>query len=115
MDWLSPVRGLFDSIFPFLEQAVIIRVILSSILIFFLPGFAWSLIFFSQLKVIERLVISVALSIVVVTLTILLANVLFNVPINGFNTVLIITAVTVLPLIGYYSNKLLQRRKRSDT
>jgi uncharacterized membrane protein len=115
VDWLSPLRGLFDSVFPFLEQVAIIRVVLSSILVFFLPGFTWSLIFFNHLRIIERLVISIALSIVVVTLTILFTNILFDVPINGFNSVLIITVVTVLPLIGYYSNKLIQRRKRSDT
>lgn len=112
MDWLSE---LLDLVFPLFEQFIIIRIILGFVLIFFLPGFTWSLVLLKQLRIIERLIISVALSIVVVTISILFANRLFGVPITGINSVLIIGTVSVLPLVVYCFNRYRQRRKDSAT
>jgi uncharacterized membrane protein len=111
VDWLSPIKELFGFIFPFLERLPVIRAILGSVLVFFLPGFAWSLVFFRQIKILERVLLSVALSIVVVTLSLLFANRLSGTRITGFNSVLIIIVVTILPVIAYYLNKFIRRRR----
>jgi len=115
MDWLSPIRELFGFVFPFLERLPIIRAILGFILVFFLPGFAWTLVFFKQINVIERVTLSFGLSIVVVTLSLLLLDRLIGISITGLNAVLVIVAITVLPVLVYYLNRLVKRKKGSAT
>jgi len=115
MDWLSPIRELFGFVFPFLERLPIIRAILGFILVFFLPGFAWTLVFFKQINVIERVTLSFGLSIVVVTLGLLLLDRLIGISITGLNSVLVIVAITVLPVLVYYLNRLVKRKKGSAT
>ena len=111
MDWLVPVRELFDSVLPLLDRIPLIRMLLGSILVFFLPGFGWTFVFFQQIKVIERVVLSVALSFVLVTISLLFLNRLIGVRINGFNSVLLIVTITVVPVAIYYLNRLIKRRK----
>jgi len=115
MDWLSPLRELFGFVFPFLERLPIIRAILGFILVFFLPGFAWTLVFFRQINVIERVTLSFGLSIVVVTLSLLLLNRLIGISITGFNSVLVIVGITILPVLVYYLNRLIKRRRERAT
>ena len=113
MDWLSPVRGVFEFIFPFLERVAVLRAILGFILVFFLPGFAWTFIFFKKISVIERVTLSFALSIAIVTLSILLLNVIFGMRITGFNSVLVIILVIIVPVAVYYLNKYIRRKKEN--
>ncbi len=113
MDWLSPIRELFGFVLPFLERLPIIRAILGFILVFFLPGFAWTFVFFRQIKVIERVALSFALSIVIVTLSLLFINRLIGMKITGFNSALTIVIVTILPVVAYYLNRLIRRRRGS--
>lgn len=115
MDWLSPIRDVVGFAFPFLEGSSIIRAILGFVLVFFLPGFAWTLVFFRQLSVIERVTFSFGLSIAMVTLSLLLINRLFGVRITGSNSALIIIVVTILPVFAYYLNRLIRRRGASAT
>ena len=84
------------------------RAILGIVLMFFLPGFAWTLVFFRQISLLERLALSVGLSIAIVTLSILALNVLVGVRITGFNSLLIIITVTVIPLAFYYLNRFMR-------
>jgi uncharacterized membrane protein len=112
MDWLSPIREVFGFISPFLERFPVVRAILGFILVFFLPGFVWTLIFFRQLNVLERIVFSFGLSIAIVTLSILLANVVFGMRISGFNSVLVIIVITILPVAIYYLKRLVKRSKK---
>ncbi len=102
MDLLSPLRELSGVFLPFLDSIPALRVILGGLLVFFLPGFAWTLIFFRQLKPLERIPISIALSIVIVTLGLLFASRIFDTVINGFNAVLIIVVATVLPVAAHF-------------
>lgn len=115
MDWLSPISEVFGFAFSFLEGLPIIRAILGFILVFFLPGFAWTLVFFRGINVIERVAFSLALSMVVVTLSLLLVNGLLGVRITGFNSVLVIIVVTILPVAAYYLNRSIKRRRGSAT
>jgi len=108
VDWLSPLRELFEFTFPFLERLPIVRALVGFILVFFVPGFAWTLVFFRQVNVIERILLSFGLSIAVVTLSLLFLNRLIGVRITGFNSVLTIITVTIIPLVFYYLNKLIR-------
>ncbi len=102
MDWLSPIRQIFEFALPFLDRLSILRALLGFILVFFLPGFAWTLIFFKQVNIIERIALSFGLSIAVVTLSILVLNVLIGVRITGLNSLLIIIVITIIPVAFYY-------------
>ena len=116
MDWLSPVRECFGFVFPFLEDLPILRALLGFILVFFLPGFAWTLVFFQgrQINVIERVALSFGLSIAIVTLGILSLYRLIGIRISGFNSVLVIIVVTIIPIVFYYLNRLIRARLRRD-
>ena len=116
MDWLSPVRELFSFAVPLLEDLSAVRVILGLLLMFFLPGFAWSLVFFRgrQINVVERIVLSIGLSIAIVALSILSLNRLTGIAISGFNAALIIIIVTIIPVVIYYLNKIIRARLGRD-
>ena len=114
MDWLSPIRDFFGFILLFLDRVSAIRAMLGFTLVFFLPGFAWTMVFFRRLNVIERVTLSFGLSIVVVTLSLLLASVV-GISINGLNSLLIIIVVTIVPALAYYLNKRIRRRRGSTT
>ncbi len=112
MNWLSPLSQILGSTSLFLKCLSIIRAILGFILVFFLPGFAWTLVFFSgrQLNVVERIALSFGLSIAVVTLSILLMNALLGVRITMLSSLLIITIVTIIPVSFYYLGQLVRGR-----
>ncbi len=114
MDWFKETVGF---VLPFLDSLPIIRVILGFLLVFFLPGFAWTLVFFSgrQINIIERLALSFGLSIATVTLSILALNNLIGVRITSLNSVLIILAITIIPVVFYYPKKLIRRRAGNTT
>ena len=110
MDWFSPIEQVFDFSLPFLANVPVIRGLLGFIIVFFLPGFAWTLIFFKQIKLIERIALSFGLSIALVTLSILALNLLFGVKINGLNALLTILIVTVIPVACYYLKRPLKKK-----
>ncbi|MBA7715272.1 hypothetical protein ES703_124313 [subsurface metagenome] len=61
MDLLSPFLQIFEGL-------PAIRAILGFILVFLLPGFAWTLVFFKKINVIERIALSIGLSIALAAL-----------------------------------------------
>ena len=101
---------LFDFIVPFFNNVPIIRAILGFILVFFLPGFAWTLVFFKQVNITERIVLSFGLSIALVTLSIIVLNVLLGIRVTGFNSLLIIIVIAIIPLVFYYLKRLTRGR-----
>jgi len=115
MDWLSPIRELFGFAFASPGPLSIIRAILGFTLVFFLPGFAWTIIFFRKINVIERVTLSFALSIVVVTLSLLFISRLIGLRITWLSSTLVIIIVTILPLVAYYLNRLVKRRRGGAT
>ena len=114
MALLSALGEFFGVASTSLGPLVVIRAVLGFILVFFLPGFAWTLVFFRQISVIERVALSFGLSIAVVTLSIIVMNLLLNVRITGLNSVLIIIVITVLPLAVYLLMRLMRREEGSD-
>jgi uncharacterized membrane protein len=109
MEWLSPIKQIFDFALPFLDSVPIVRAFLGIILVFFLPGFAWTLVFFKQINVIERVALSLGLSIAVVTLSIMALNLLLGIKITGLNALLIIVVITIIPVVLYYLKKSTRR------
>ena len=109
MDLLFLIREIFEFALPFLDRVPIIRAILGFIFVFFLPGFAWTFVFFKgkQISVLERIALSFGLSIAVVTLSILALNMLIGIRVTGFNAVLIIMIIKLIPLLYYGIRKLI--------
>lgn len=102
MEGLSPIKQIFELVLPFLERLPVLRAILGFMLVFLLPGFAWTLIFFKRVNVLERIVLSFGLSIALVTLSILALNVLLGIRITGFNALLTIIVLIIVPVVFYY-------------
>ena len=98
-----------EQLFQLGQSLDIPRMVLASVLVFFAPGFAWTLVFFKQIDVMERVVLSLALSIALVTLSILVLNAVFKVGINGLSAVIIIISITVIPLVWYGLRRFLAR------
>ena len=96
------------------EGVPIIRAIFGIVLVLFLPGFAWTLVFFKKLTIIERIALSVGLSIALVTLSIIVLNVLVDIRINGVNSLIIIIIITIIPLAIYFLRKYLARRPEAS-
>lgn len=113
MEWLSGVKEIIGSAVPFLDTVPAIRAALGFILAFFLPGFAWTLVFFSgkQINIIERLALSFGLSIATVTLSIFALDKLLGMRITGFNAVLVIIVITVIPVAFYFVKRLVSKRE----
>ena len=102
---------LLGPIIPFAERLPVIRAILGVILVFLVPGFAWTLVFFREIQFLERLVFSFALSIALVTLSIIFTNIVFHIRITGLNSLLTIIIITAIPLAIYYIGNYLSRKK----
>ena len=113
MDWLSnAVRGFFAFALPIIDKAPVVRAIIGSLLVFFIPGFAWTLVFFKKdLTNIERVALSFGLSIALVTLSILFTNIVFHIRITGINSLLTIIVITIIPLAIYYIAKYSSKKR----
>jgi len=114
VDWLSSIRDILDFSSPFLERFYVGRAILGVSLVFFLPGFAWTLVFFrgKQINALERIALSVGLSIAVVILSVLLLNKAIGMGISGLNAVLVIIVAIVVPVVIYSINRFVQRNEQ---
>ncbi len=112
MDLPSSFGQMAWTVLPFLNSLSAIRAILGVILVFFLPGFVWTLVFFRgrTINTIERIALSFGLSIAAVTLSILSMNVLFGVSITTLNSILIILVITIMPLTFYYLSRFIKGR-----
>ena len=110
---LHVIEQIVDSSLPFIDQVPFLRAVLGFILVFFLPGFAWTLIFFRRAVLIERVVLSFGLSIALVTLTVCVTNLLFDVRITGLNVFLTIIAITAIPAVPYCVMRFAVNREKS--
>lgn len=81
------------------------RIIFGSVYLLFLPGFAWSWIFWKsmELDAIERFTLSLVISIAFVPLTVFLLN-KFGVKINLLNSILEIGALITFAIIVKFLN-----------
>jgi len=95
-------------VMPLVERLSTVRAVLGVILVFFLPGFAWTFVFFRQLTIIERIALAIGLSIALVTLGVIAANVLLGIRITGSNALVIILVLTIVPVVIYYLRRLIK-------
>ncbi len=119
MEYLTtPVCCLSDissSVASCLDHVPVIRAILAVLLIFFIPGLAWSFVFFSgkQVNVLERVVLSIGLSIAIVTLSMFALNLALDVKVTGANAVVDIIVITILAAAFYFARKFINSRLHS--
>ena len=107
----------FAAVSTLLNDLPLIRALLGVILVFFIPGFFWTLVFFNhrQINNIERLVLSFGLSIALVALSIMASNIMLDISINGTNALIIILVVTAIPAVWYFLIKLFNRQRKEKT
>ena len=106
---------LLDFVVPFAERLPVLRGIIGFIVVFFLPGFAWTFVFFSKISVIERIVLSMGLSIAIVTLGVLALHILFGMTITGSTSLITIAVIIVVAVATYFIKRfIVKRMKASD-
>jgi len=90
-----------------MDAGEVLRIIFGSFFILFVPGFAWSYVFFDRGKIdlVERLALSFGLSIALVPLTVFWFNWVFNVGITLVNTWLLVCGITIVAIIWLYARK----------
>ena len=88
---------LLETILPTSGALLLIRAVVAGLLVFFLPGFAWTLVFFRNITVLERIAVSIGLSIALVALCILVLNMLLGMPITGMTGLVVIIVITIIP------------------
>jgi len=103
---------LLDFAVPFAQQFPVLRGIMGFVVVFFLPGFAWTFVFFSKVSVIERIVLSMGLSIAIVTLGVLVLHVLFGMKITGSTSLITIAIIIVAAAITYFIKRHITKRMR---
>ena len=108
---MPQIQGLFDWALPVLDNVPVIRGIIGFVLVFLAPGFAWSLVFFRKINLLERFVLSFGISIALVTLSVLFLNMIFDMRITGSNSVIIILLLIIIPLIIHYTARYIRKRK----
>jgi uncharacterized membrane protein len=101
-----------DFVVPFANHFPALRAIIAFIIVFFLPGFAWSFVFFNRVSIIERIVLSLGLSIAIVTVGILVLHVIFDVKVTGINSLISIGAIIVLAVATYFTKGYIIKRMK---
>ena len=112
MNWLSE---LFSSVFLLFDKAPFIRALFGVILVFILPGFAWSFVFLKQVKIFERIVYSVPLSLVIVTLRLIVANRFAGMKITGLSSSLVILGIIIIAACVWYLNKVIGNKTENTS
>ena len=94
----------------------ILRMVFSGLFVLFVPGFIWGYVFFPGRNIdwIERVAISIGLSIAMVTLCVLCLNWLFEMKITLLNLSLTVCGLTVVPGVYIVFRKFLRRKQVSN-
>ena len=103
-----------DFLVPFAERLPALRAIAGFIIVFFIPGFAWTFVFFNRVSVVERVVLSLGLSIALVTLGILVLHVLFGMRITGINSMVTIAVITAVGIITFLAKRYITNRIKAS-
>jgi uncharacterized membrane protein len=83
--------------------APVLRAAGALLLMFLLPGLAWSAVLFRKMAVLDRLAVSIGLSIALVTLSMLALNIIFRLPVTGTNAIIVTLGISLVAggIIGY--------------
>jgi len=94
----------------------VLRAIVGFLLVMFIPGYAFTFALFpkkDEIDIIERIALSIGLSISTVVLSIFVLNVFFKIRINLVNSLLTILILTfIFAVIGYYRMNKLDTKSR---
>lgn len=84
-----------------------LRIFFGSVFILFLPGLAWSYVFFAKRNIdwIERVALSFGLSIALVPLVLFWGNWVFHMKITLLSTSLVVFGLTAIPAIYVLSRR----------
>lgn len=84
-----------------------LRIFFGSVFILFMPGFAWSYVFFARKNIdwIERVALSFGLSIALVPISIFWLNWLFQIKITFLSTFITVCGLTVLPMAYIFAKR----------
>ena len=90
-----------------MDAVDIVRIIFGSIFVLFIPGLAWSYVFFQkkQIDIIERLALSFGLSIALVPLTVFWFNWIFDIKLSLVNTIFIVLGITAAALVWLFARR----------
>ena len=102
---------LVDFIAPTGGPLAIIRAIAGFFIVLFLPGFAWTLVFFNRLHVLERVALSFGLSIATAVLSIMALNLVLGMKITATSSLLTILMITVVALAIYLLKRFAFQKK----
>ena len=99
-----------------MKLLLVIRILFGTFFVLFIPGFAWSFIFFPKKEIdwIERIALSFGLSIALVPLIIFYLNYLFKIKINAFNCTIVISVITFIPIVYFLLKKVISLTKNSS-
>ena len=99
-----------------MKVLVVLRAFFGTIFVLFIPGFAWSFMFFRKDEIdwIERIALSFGLSIALVPLTIFWLNYLFKIKINAFNCSIAIFVLIFIPIIYLLLKKTISHSKNAS-
>ena len=91
------------------------RMIFGLIFILFVPGFSWSYLLFKRDRIdwVERIALSVGISIALVPLAVLWFNFLFGMGISLLSVSLLVCFLTVIPLVYFRINRYLKRKVKN--
>ncbi|MFW5746867.1 MAG: DUF1616 domain-containing protein [Nanoarchaeota archaeon] len=99
---LLVLSGLLAVWMPLVQS---VRIVFGSVYVLFLPGFAWTYAFFSDIDIIERVALSFALSIAIVPLTIFYLS-LLGMPLRAWTVSLVVLLVIMAGVAVTYRKSL---------
>lgn len=89
-----------------------VLLVLATVLVFFLPGFVWSFVFFDSrggvgsekkaFEISERIMWSFVLSLAIVPLSFFIINSLVGMPVNGYTVFGLMVFLCLLGLVAYW-------------
>ena len=91
----------------------VLRALAASVLVLFLPGFAWSLVFFKKTGALERFALSIGLSVSIMTLAVLGLNIAFRVPITVTTALIVIFVFSAVPFAIYTITRIRARQREA--
>jgi len=111
MDWVSGMTQASD---PLSWGIYYLRAIGGFALVFFIPGFTWTLVLFAKLNIMERIVLSFGLSMAIIALVAYMPNKAMGIPITVANALISTAAVTGIALLLYALRKFQESRARNQ-
>ena len=109
MDWVSSVTQTSDSLSWGIYY---LRAMGGFALVFFIPGFTWTLVLFRELHIMERIVLSFGLSMAIMAMISYIPSKAFGLPITVSNVLISTAAIVCIALALYAVRRYRENRRR---